>query len=173
MGTTSNRGYRYPDNTSSDLIWTHMQNMAVDIDADVQPLYNARGVWSTYTPVWNGVGVVLGNGTLAGTYITQGKTCSFTIELTWGSTSVPGTSAWLFNLPGAAFATSPGYSFYAHVIDTSTSQHRILVAKLDNANRVILYLDGTTLGIPGAAGNSPQTWATGDILRITGTYQLA
>jgi hypothetical protein len=173
MGTTSNRGYRYPASTDNVQIWTQIQNAATDVDTDVKPLYDARGAWASYTPVWNGTGQSLGNGTIAGAYITQGKTCSFTLELTWGSTTAAGTSAWLFNLPGAASGTSPGYSFCAHLIDSSTSTHRVVMAKLDNANRVILYLDGASSAIPGASGTSPWTWATGDIVRVTGTYQLA
>lgn len=36
MGTTANRGYTYPDSTSNVQIWTHMQGLADDVDADVE-----------------------------------------------------------------------------------------------------------------------------------------
>ena len=40
MGTTSNRGYVYPDSTSDTQIWAHFETLADDIDADVQNLSN-------------------------------------------------------------------------------------------------------------------------------------
>lgn len=173
MGTTSNRGYRYPASTDNVQIWSQIQNAATDVDTDVQALYASRGAWTANVPTWN-TGGSIGNATVAGSYVTQGKTCSFTLEIIWGSTTTPGTVAWLFNLPGGpASATSPGYSFCGHLIDTSTSTHRIVAVHLDNSARVILYLDAASAAIPGASGTAPWTWATGDIVRITGTYQLA
>jgi hypothetical protein len=53
MPDTSNRGYTYPDSTGSVEVWTHFEEMAEDIDADVQGVVDDH-----LTPVpYSGAGV--------------------------------------------------------------------------------------------------------------------
>lgn len=51
MGTTSNRSYRYPASTSDVQLWTHFQNLADDVDADIEDLETDLTVWTTYSPL--------------------------------------------------------------------------------------------------------------------------
>lgn len=56
MGTTSNRAYRYPASTDNTQIWNHIQNLASDVDTDVEAVENAIGVWTSFTPtLWSNV----------------------------------------------------------------------------------------------------------------------
>lgn len=127
--------------------------------------------WTDYNPTWNATTTPsIGNGSLAGRYRKVGQTVDFTFQLTWGSTTSGATGTWLFNLPLiSAFSTSPGYAFTAHANDANGNKY-VLYCSLDNANRVLLYAAG---GSTTVQATSPMTWATGDILRVSGTYELA
>lgn len=128
--------------------------------------------WATFTPSWvSSTNPAIGNGTILGRYKAIGKTTLFNIEITWGSTTTGGAGTWLVGLPVIpAIATSPGQAFSAHAIDASASTRYVLGCELDNANRVRLFNSGTANF---ATATVPMTWATSDILRISGTYESA
>lgn len=42
MSTTTNRGYFYPASTANVQIWKHLQDLAEDVDADVQALLTGK-----------------------------------------------------------------------------------------------------------------------------------
>lgn len=44
MGNTVNRGYNYPASTSDTQIWDHIQQLADDVDIDVEAIDNRVGV---------------------------------------------------------------------------------------------------------------------------------
>ena len=79
-----------------------------------------EGRWKTYTPVWRnggGGGFDAGNAVLAGSYQLTGKTISFRIGLTIGSTTNVGTSNnWEFTLPSGYTVASTTYPGLAHIL---------------------------------------------------------
>jgi hypothetical protein len=174
VGTTPNRSYPYPESTSDVELWNHFLDLATAIDTDVDDLSDhLEGPWNTYTPSWAAsVNPAIGDGTRTGNYRDAGKTVHFHAQFTMGATTTYGTGQWLIGLPaiGAAFATSPGYAFSAHGIDTSAGNRYVFGCELDNTARVRLFVSGGSTVVGAAV---PFTWATTDILRISGTYQLA
>ncbi len=174
MGTTANRSYPYPDSTSDTQIWDHFEALADAIDLDVLQLINeVEGGWNAYTPSWvASVNPAIVNGTLAGKYRNAGRTVHFNIQITMGASTTYGTGTWLIGLPsiGAVQGTSPGYAFSAHAIDTSATARYVLGCELDNTARVRLFVSG---GSTMVGATAPFTWATTDILRISGSYELA
>jgi hypothetical protein len=174
MGTTANRSYPYPDSTSDTQIWDHFEDLADAIDADVNSLNTTvRGSWAAYTPGWvASVNPAIGNGTLGGRYRDRGKTVDFIVQITMGSTTTYGTGQWLISLPslGAAFGLTPGPVFSAMAIDTSATAKYMLGCELDTTARFKLFVSGGSTLVGAAV---PFTWASTDILRISGTYELA
>lgn len=176
MGATANRSYPYPDSTSDTQLWDHFEALADAIDLDVVALINeVEGPWNSYTPSWvASVNPAIGDGTRVGRYRNAGKTVHINIQLTMGSTTTFGTGTWLIGLPsiGAAQGVSPGYAFSAHAIDnpSSPTARYTLGCELDNTSRLRLFVSG---GSTMVGPTAPMTWANTDILRISGSYELA
>lgn len=144
---------------------------ASDIN-DVWDLVTAS--WTVFTPTWvaSAGAPAIGNGTLTGRYLQVGNTVHYTLQLTWGSTTTGGTATngWLIGLPIIPTVnTNPGISFSGTCIDASASARYVVGVQLDNANRVAPFVSGGSVAV---GLNNPFAWATGDILRITGTYDL-
>src|SRR5688572_29230550 len=101
MPNTANRAYTYPASSGHTRLWEHLQELAEDIDTDVNGLY-APG-WSTYAAAWSASGTqpALGNGTLTGRYRRPTGSDLNIVEasLTMGSTTTFGTGAWFISTP--------------------------------------------------------------------------
>lgn len=147
-----------------------------DIDAaDIEALRtDIEEAWTAYTPSWaSTVNPAIGNGTIGGRYHQMGKTVHFYLSITMGSTTTYGsTTGWVIGLPvaGAFSNTTPAPSFSALAVDTSATTRYHLCAFLDNTNRVLLAANAAAVTV---GSTSPFTWASTDILRISGTYELA
>jgi hypothetical protein len=122
---------------------------------------SAPTAWTAYTPTFTGL--TLGNGVVTGAYQVVGKTVNFRCGVTWGSTTAA-TGVWFPSVPVTALSnfTSPTVGF---IFDNS--------AVLWNA---CTYVPGSYL-IAGASGRInatiPWTWAVGDIVEVSGTYEAA
>lgn len=77
-GTTANRGYRYPASTDNTQIWTYIQNLASDVDTDVQALVSALGTWTSFSPLLysqtSGSRASISRTVTRARYLTLGKT---------------------------------------------------------------------------------------------------
>lgn len=168
MGTTTNRSYPYPASTAAPDVPADIQALATAVDTDVNAVF---GAWTAYTPTWNAsTNPTLGNGTIVGRYRRTGKTLDFAFELTIGSTTNTGVGTWLFPFPVTpTFGTSPQRTWPAYMFDASGPGYVQLIAKLDNANRIVLFVPGTSASV---SPSQPVTWATGDKLVFTGTVEL-
>ena len=136
---------------------------------DVQDEITAiRAAWTAYTPTWTAATTnpTLGNGSIVGRYRQIGKTVTFSVALTIGSTTNIGQGAYGFGLPVAsrsvnecvvvAFQDGPLYPLMGR-------------ANQSDATKVVLYVVGT-----GQAVNHTNTSpANGTVIRITGTYEAA
>lgn len=135
--------------------------------------------WTAYTPAWtsSGTAPALGNGTITGAYIQTGKRIEFRIVLTMGSTTTFGTGTYDLSLP--AFTASAGMgraSVGGTAFDSSaTSTYPIVGLILASATTATLRAWPTTAGNALAAitPTVPFTFATSDVITISGTYEAA
>lgn len=136
-------------------------------------LQNSFHTQSTaYTPVWDqasGTQPVLGNGTITGRYLRNGRICKVQIILTLGTTTTTGNGAtsYRFSLPFTSNnAFTQNLQLRATVFDLS--------AGLDYPFNVSIAANGAlaTLGYNGAGCRDgfPIVWATGDIIKIEFEY---
>lgn len=133
-------------------------------------------VWQDWTPTLTNI--TLGNGTLVARYIQIGKTVSFTISFTLGTTSTVGTVG-TFTLPVTANTTGYIVTFseigVGKAIDVGTADYTILV-RLNSSTTVrpiLVNAAGTYGASQGITATVPMTWTTGDQLTLTGTYEAA
>ena len=139
-------------------------NLATYRDA----LKGVSEAWTTYTHGWTGT---LGNGVLVAKYMRVNKFVRFRIQLTWGTTTSHGASSQAFALPTAAHSD---YAANMHMgnglaLDLSTVAFN---------NITVGWLTSTSIFMLGTANTSvsntvPWTWATGDKLSLSGTYETA
>jgi len=142
-----------------------------DLDTWHDALVAAAGAWTPYTPTLTNV--TLGNGTLTGKYRQVGKTVDFSISLTFGTTTAF-TGSIGFGLPVTAVDvnwTAAGFLF-----DSSNSEAR--QGAIVNPSTTVALLYAAGMG-PGATSSGPVdatnpfTWASPDLVRISGTYEAA
>lgn len=149
-------------------------------DAD-PPVVDNSGVSSNqvthprtaYTPTFatSGTAPALGNGTLTGTYTREGGRISFTIELTVGSTTTFGTGELRFGVPVGRVVADVPEPGQCVIFDSSAAVRFIAVAESPGATAYIRLVYGT--GVGGlVSGTLPVALATGDTVRISGSYNL-
>lgn len=137
--------------------------------------------WTDYNPTWGtgGTQPVLGNGTLAGRYTIVGNQAFVRVTLKTGSTTTYGTGAWAFSSPPSLNATYdsdftplPIWTGSALLRDASSGTYYAAVSYLTNVGTHIGVIYNTnTAG--GMTSTVPFTWASGDFLTLTITYEIA
>lgn len=137
----------------------------------------ASGPWPACTPTLSN-GWVRNNGTLVGFVQQVGQTVRFRIEYVVGSSDTKG-AAITFDIPVAARALTTGIAFANQVpingacglFDLSSGNHDFSFTPV--------FLTATTLrpvnstATTGVNSTTPWTWATGDWMVVTGTYEAA
>lgn len=153
--------------------------LASELNGDVRdPFVNLQDQWLAWTPILGGLG--LANGTAVARYTRRGKTVTFRLMVTFGS-STAATGPFTFSLPVAirtadyaAGVDVIGSSLYvdsasaatrtvgiAYVSSTGSSLAGLLVDRLGGTYATSAVVNQTT----------PWTWATGDSFSVTGTYE--
>ena len=146
-----------------------LTNKALSTGTAVGGGTDISGAWTPYTPTLSGWTLV--NGTLTGRYIQIGKRIDFEISYTVGSSDT-------------IAAANPGFSFpvtpraldvtrqpmgVATLFDTSASAFRHHIAAAFSTGQINTYNpDGTP-----QSNTVPWTWAAGDKIVLTGTYEAA
>ena len=143
---------------------------AAMMNAEIRDAVNGlEAAWTSYTPTvstWT-----LGNGTATGKYMQVGKTINFRINFTFGSTSVasgqvsfslPVTSVALFSTPGDPIGTA---TFRDASVPANDSGPLILSSTTQCQPRL------ASLAVTGVS--TPWTWAAGDLISLSGTYEAA
>ncbi|MGC5019006.1 hypothetical protein [Micromonospora sp. DT47] len=135
------------------------------------------GAWVAYTPTVSPASgsFVIGNGTLLARYTLLGQAVCFKMKLTFGSTTTIGSgSSYSFGLPPVTRDTTVDDVFPAILIDSSAStvgyRSSSAFSFTTNDFGIILH-EGSTGQFVGPT--APWTWANGDIIRVSGTYQAA
>lgn len=135
-----------------------------DSTGAVTTIEQTSSTWTAYTPTLSNV--TLGNGTLSCAYVQFGKTVHFRIKLTLGSTSAI-TGAPTFTLPVTAVAAR-AFSFAASAYDSSAGNPHFGLDAMNTTTTVFFRQGNTSL-----SSTVPFTWATGDELYVSGTYEAA
>lgn len=120
---------------------------------------------SAYTPNWSTSGASIGNGSLTGSYTRNGNIVTATINLTAGSTTNFGTGMFVFSLPFTSSASAVGSIW---IQDTGTGYRA--GSCLTTGNLLTCYIDNQ---VDGVKSTIPMTWASGDVLVISVTFQVA
>lgn len=135
----------------------------------VSPSGKGAAAWTTYTPSltnWT-----LGNGTITGKWVQVGKTVFFRSVLTFGSTTTAASSAPNISLPTAAIANDNTYDVQARFWH-SPSMYQAAAYQVSTTvyGAFIIGTNGVYLT---PSTTTPFTWATGDQVLISGTYEAA
>lgn len=149
------------------------------IDGDANTLTNVAAAttkaeaWATGTPAISGTGWVLSNGTLASRFIQRGKTVEFSIKYTVGSTDTIGSGA--LTITSSTFPTGLDTSVHANSFSKTGGATYGGAGRMTTAGAFSPRFTPSTAGGADQTGTStsPTTWATGDILRCNGTYEVA
>jgi hypothetical protein len=129
---------------------------------------NAQGVsapWTDYVPDLNGV--TLGNGAFSGRFRRTGQTLDFRIQLSFGSSTVV-TGNITFGIPFNAYDTH--WTGPVLLYDSSVAANR--------QSGTATYATVTTMSLYAGTGGQvnatvPFAWAVSDLIRVSGTLELA
>lgn len=162
---------------TSPRTWVALEDLtAANFNTHVRDNLKAIGdAWTAYTPTWtaSSVNPAIGNGTIAGSYLSAGKLTLFKITVSMGSTTTYGTGSYSFSLPVTAALSGLGANFpvgQAHLRDSSPAANYF--------RQAVLAVTGTTVVLYDQAGTAaattvPFTWANGDSLAIMGCFEAA
>lgn len=150
-------------------------------DAAITPakLFAGTGTtwpYQSYTPTF--ANTTLGNGTVTGKYSQIGKLVNFKARFTLGSSSAMGSTPTV-TLPVTAqtlisSGTTNGDPLgTASLYDSSASSVWAALIYATSTSVAIIYTWGTTPQTSGIASSTPFTWAVGDQMIVSGTYEAA
>lgn len=149
---------------------------AAYMNAEIRDQFNdLLSAWTAYTPVWTAATTnpVLGNGTIVGKHRKIGRLVHFQIDLTMGSTTTYGSGAWSVTLPFAAAASSGSRIGNAQALGGSRFGGQIVVSPSATGIGAFFPASSAVSNYSSAAAAVPFAWASGNELRITGTYESA
>lgn len=135
------------------------------------------GAWTSFTPTWTSETSgtpSIGNGTLAGFYLTIGKTHFFRIRMQVGSTTTFGSGRWNFTIGGSVgTATAGQQTVVCHMADSSSGAVQGGGAWIAaSASPVVRPTPAGSGSINGISSAVPWTWATSDALEIQGMIEV-
>lgn len=130
------------------------------------------GAWTAYTPTLGGTGWAIGNGTSYGAFCQIGKTVFYKIRIDFSTTSTFGGSNLTISRPinaGSEWAVPTVGNGQA--VDVSLSQQHTLTIMSGAANNVFVPFRDGNPGV-GLTSTTPFTWATGDQIGFSGSYEI-
>ena len=136
------------------------------------PLGPPDAVWTAWTPTLTNL--TLGNGTMAAAYTRTGRTVHYRFKFTLGSTSTVGTNP-IFTVPvnmaGAYGGDDPVGD--GSIRDASAGITWRIQPWWASASTLYLlhYAAAGTAAV--ITATAPFTWATGDVIRASGSYEAA
>lgn len=132
----------------------------------------AGAAWQAFSPTWSGSvsNPSIGNGSILGRYNQVGKTVSFRIQITMGSTTTYGSGVWGLTLPAPPSDNQVASAGY---IDSSATLRFAGSAWLTTGSGIFRLMPPADGGAAGVTGANPFAWATNDLLLVNGTYETA
>lgn len=141
--------------------------------SDLADLTAAAAAWTVYTPVWSSTGtaVSLVDGTITGASRRVGQTADVRVVLTMGASTTFGTGFYRISLPYAPKLNSliPVYCDDSSGSVRWEGHARIIAATTGGDNMRMVVAAGSA----GVGQTSPMTWASGDVLVLAGSYEIA
>jgi hypothetical protein len=144
---------------------TDAANIATNA-ANIATVLPLAAAWTDWTVAWTAsvTNPTLGNGTIAGRYVTTGKTIRFWWSINIGTTTNPGSGSYFFGFPGgaackvgAAGGTSINGGFRDNSGAVQTMAFPILVDGDTHCD--MRYVNGNQV-----SSSSPYPWAVSDRL---------
>ena len=137
----------------------------------------ADTAWVTYTPTWTAstTNPTLGNGSLVGRYVRDGRTITGNINMTLGSTTTIGSGNYSWDLPVAASDTATALCM-AEVIATGRWHGHGVISPGATNFGIYMPASATNTGmsrVRSALGSPDGVLASGHTVRITFTYEAA
>lgn len=130
--------------------------------------------YTTWTPTFTNF--TLGNGTLVARYGTSGKFVTFTLGIQLGSTSSV-TGGITFSPPKTPSNTSLNIDQFVFTafLDAGVDIYYGATELLNGSTAVVysILTSGTYASRQGTSATAPFTWASGDVIQITGVYEEA
>ena len=159
----------YETDTDKTLVWNGSAWLYLST-----PQTTEIGAWENYTPTM--VDVTQGNGTFYARYCRIQKMVTFEMAFTLGSTSAIGFGP-IFGLPiSARTGNNAAFGFSGQLLDTSAGLRIPLKAWSISTSSFYPVLSNNTTTYGDTyyiSSTTPITWATGDVLYMTGTYEAA
>ena len=151
------------------------ERLRVDSAGLITGTGTSLGAWTAYTPTLGGTGWAIGNGVLTAAYCQIGKVVNFRIKCVFGSTSTFGASAAAtFTLPITGQSVSTEGALQGLYRDVSLSVNYPAVMKMTSTTTLRLdYIAQATATQATTSATLPFTWADGDLVYISGTYEAA
>jgi len=131
------------------------------------------GKWQSYTVSWTAstTNPAIGNGTLNGKYVQIGKIITCNIYLLVGSTTTFGSGNWSFSLPKTIALSIVGFVGNWVAVDMGTNTFSGQIIGNGGDNKIEAFVrDGISINL---SSTLPHTWASGDLLYISITYEIA
>lgn len=175
----TDRSARYPTAVEGDLSYLAAEDRYEWYSGSSWQTIFSPSAWTTYVPTWGvtgGTPSTIGNGSLSGRYQQVGKTVHLAAQITMGSTTTYGASQWTLSLPVTALTSStlrqiiPG-----RVFDNSPANGYLAVGHI-NTDPDLLLLEvqsASSAGTDAMRQGFPITFATGDLVMLTGSYEAA
>lgn len=156
------------------------ERMRIDTNGLITGSGTSLGAWTEYTPTLGGTGWAIGDGTVNGVYCQIGKVVHFRVQVTFGATSTFGAASAL-QLTTPVSANSPASpanqanTMKALARDVSAGAWYTLAVRPFNASTTAcgLFVSGTNGLNANTTSTAPFTWASGDIVYFSGTYEIA
>ena len=131
-------------------------------------LGNTYNVTTAYTPAWTsdgGTQPALGNGSITGSYIRNGNSCTARITLAIGTSTTFGNGNFRFGLPFTSTDAKPVVgSWYGSPAGTLRAGSSVTF----NTNYALINVDNV-----GFIGGASFSWASPDTVNITITYPIS
>jgi hypothetical protein len=127
----------------------------------------------TWTPTWTNL--TIGNATQTGRYKRSDGWCDISLTVTLGSTTTVGTDP-QFTLP-VATAGMPAGALSVAALDLSpiaryVGSHAAVGAAGTTVDLSILAASGSYAQFAAITASVPFTWATGDVIYVSGRFQM-
>lgn len=138
--------------------------------------YHVQGAPIAFTPTWaaSGTAVALGNGTLVGNFLVQGRLITYDIKQVNGSTTTYGTGTYSWSLPfttGGGTLVSSAHGWNAQDVSAGGAVYGGIASSGLFAANVVTPIITAATGAATAVGQTvPFTWAVGDFTFISGSY---
>lgn len=149
-----------------------------DIWKAIKPLIQGMTVEASYTPTWTALTAdpAIGDGTISGRYLLQGKWCEATGVIRMGVTTTYGTGLWRIGLPFPSDGSNANQRWLgnAYIYDSSSSQLHTELVIIEPGFSYIRYIFGDHELVSAAklASNTPIVWAAGDDLHWQVRYLI-